>query len=280
VAPDTGRERPITELLPPPKLVPSPPIDMVSVPAGEFWMGAADGERDARSDEQPRHRVNITQGFSLGKFKVTQAQFQEVMGNNPSSFGPEGQFKNKVKDVDTRQHPVESITWLEAVSFCNRLSERHGLTPYYRIDGAKVTVRGGTGFRLPTEAEWEYAARGKTQTRWHFGDDAAELGEFAWFADNSDGTTHPVGQKRPNAFGLCDMHGNVREWCWDRYGADYYRDSPTSDPPGPGIGTNRVARGGAWNDTARRTRAAARETRGIDYGLTAPIGLRVARSAE
>src|SRR5262249_10058803 len=149
---------------------------------GEFWMGSSDSDKDALDDEKPRRKIKITQPFFLAKTKITQAQFEEIMGTNPSAFSAKGRFKNLVEGKDTRQHPVESISWIEAVRFCNRLSERHELEPYYQIEGKTVTIRGGTGYRLPTEAEWEYACRGGTPTKWYFGENVADLDQHAWFA--------------------------------------------------------------------------------------------------
>jgi formylglycine-generating enzyme required for sulfatase activity/tRNA A-37 threonylcarbamoyl transferase component Bud32 len=268
-----------------PDVVPSPTgktpaVEMVRIPAGEFWMGSPDSDRHAGSDERPRQKVKITQPFLLGRTEVTQAQYEEVMGGNPSAFGPKGRFKSRLKEKEAGQLPVESVSWLDAVCFCNRLSERHGLEPYYRIVGERVTVRGGTGYRLPTEAEWEYAARGGTTTTWHFGEKVDDLGQHAWFADNAGDVTHPVGRKKANPFGLFDMHGNVPEWCWDRYDPEYYGRLPSSDPPGPGHGDIRVFRGGAWNSRAPQTRPAARNSLGLAYSVQTIVGIRVARNAE
>jgi formylglycine-generating enzyme required for sulfatase activity len=258
----------------------TPVIPMVRIPAGEFWMGSPDSDRHAAADEKPRQRVRITLPFLLGKTEVTQAQYQEVMGTNPSAFGPRGRFKNRLKVKDTALLPVESVSWLDAVRFCNRLSERLGLTPYYKIDGERVTIRGGTAYRLPTEAEWEYACRGGKSTTWCFGENAEDLGRFAWFAGNAGGATHAVGQKKANPFGLFDMAGNVPEWCWDRYDPAYYARLPSSDPPGAGFGDIRVFRGGAWNSRAPETRAASRNSLGIAYSVQTIVGIRVARNAE
>lgn len=258
----------------------APQIDMVHVAAGEFWMGASESDRDAAENEKPRRRVKITQAFFLGKTKITQAQYKEVMGTNPSAFSAAGRFKERVKGKDTKDHPVESISWLDAVRFCNRLSERHELPPYYQIDGDRVTVRGGAGYRLPTEAEWEFAARAGSTTTWYFGENPAELAEHAWYLANSGDITHPVALKKPNPHGLHDIYGNVPEWCWDRYDPTYYKRMPLSDPPGSGEGTTRVYRGGAWNVAAPQTRTSSRDSLGSAYSVLTIVGMRVARNAE
>jgi formylglycine-generating enzyme required for sulfatase activity len=246
---------------------------------GEFLRGSDADDRLGRADERPQRKVRITQPFLLGKFEVTQAQWNEVMRKNPSRFNPKGAYDKAVKGVDTHDHPVDSVPWLEAIRFCNKLSERHGLAPYYRIEGNTVTIKGGDGYRLPTEAEWEYACRAGTSTRWSFGDREADLKDHGWFEGNSGGTTQPVGKKKPNAWGLYDMHGNVPEWCWDRYGADYYRDSPGTNPTGAGGGLARVLRGGSWDQPAHTTRSAARSMLVSTYGPTTSLGgLRVARN--
>jgi formylglycine-generating enzyme required for sulfatase activity len=146
------------------------------------------------------------------------------------------------------------------VTFCNTLSEREGLKPFYEIDGNNVRVPdwGGTGYRLPTEAEWEYACRAGSPTRYGFGNDENKLGEYAWYTANSGSHTHPVGEKKPNAFGLHDMHGNVWEWCWDSLDAHYYEQLPTDDPRGPERASARVSRGGGWFCGPRLARSADR----------------------
>ncbi|CCI36663.1 formylglycine-generating enzyme family protein [Microcystis aeruginosa] len=160
-------------------------LKMVNLPAGEFLMGSADSDPDAKSYEKPQHQVKVN-SFAIGKYPVTQAQYEAVMGTNPSYF------KNNP------QNPVEKVSWNDAQAFCQKLSQITGKT-----------------YRLPTEAEWEYACRAGTTTRFYFGDDANQLGDYAWYDGNSQKTTHPVGQKRPNAWGLHDMIGNVWEWCKD-----------------------------------------------------------------
>jgi len=170
------------------------------------------------------------------------------MGVNPSGFSASGAGKEKVTGRLTNRHPVESVSWLDVVTFCNRLSTMEGVRPFYEIDDESVRVLdwNGVGYRLPTEAEWEYACRAMTKTRYSFGDDVARAGEFAWSNTNAGDVTHPVGGKRPNEFGLYDMNGNVSEWCWDWYGSKYYVRPPVEDPRGPDGGTDRVVRGGAW----------------------------------
>ncbi len=195
-------------------------------------MGSPDDDKEAREDEKPQHRVRISRPFYLGLYEVTQAQYKAVMGVNPSSFSSTGRLKSSVAGRSTDLHPVETVCWLDAVRFCNKLSTMDGVRPFYELDGDAVRVpeRSGAGYRLPTEAEWEYACRARTKTRWSFGDGDASATEFGWFDGTSDNRTHPVGEKRPNGFGLFDMHGNVREWCWDSFDVMYYGKSTMVDP--------------------------------------------------
>lgn len=192
------------------------------IPAGEFIMGAPESEEkdvDSLYTAAPEHRVRITQSFYLGIHEVTQEQYETVMGYNPSEFkGPE--------------HPVEQVNWLEAVAFCEKLS----LLPEERA-AART-------YRLPTEAEWEYACRAGTRTHFHFGDNDSSLAHYAWYRANSDLSTHPVGKRLPNNWGLYDMQGNVAEWCADWYG--WYTSDEVSDPQGLIMGSGRVFRGGIW----------------------------------
>ncbi len=215
------------------------------IPAGEFLMGSPAGEAGRDSDEGPQHRVKITKPFYLGVHEVTQAQYEAVMGKKPSYF--------KGSDL-----PVESVSWEEAKEFCQRLSARENRT-----------------YRLPTEAEWEYACRANTTTAYNFGNETSQLGGSAWFYGNSDGKTHSVGAKRPNAWGLYDMHGNVWEWCEDWYGAEYYAKSPPEDPTGPATGSDRVFRGGSWSVSAANCRAANRSGYVPGY-RNSRLGFRVA----
>jgi formylglycine-generating enzyme required for sulfatase activity len=155
---------------------------------------------------------------------------------------------------------VDSVSWLDAVVFCNRLSEFDGLESYYSIAAGTVKIAGGDGYRLPSEAEWEYACRAGTLTAYSFGDDLARLGGYAWFADNSGNQTHEVGLLAPNPFGLHDMHGNLWEWCWDWYSPAGHEQRGDGDLDGGGVpeGTERVLRGGSWNADAPSLRSAAR----------------------
>jgi len=182
---------------------------LVPIPAGTFTMG-----RPAVA-----HKVTLTKPFLLGQHEVTQEQYEKVMGTNPSKF------KGK-------QNPVEGVSWNDAVEFCRKLSQ---------LSEEKAA---GYVYRLPTEAEWECACRAETTTKYSFGDSASELGAYGWYDENSEKTTHPVGGKKPNPWGLYDMHGNVFEWCQDWYG-DYPSGSVT-DPTGAASGSSRVIRGGGW----------------------------------
>jgi formylglycine-generating enzyme required for sulfatase activity/serine/threonine protein kinase len=222
-------------------------IKLKRIPAGTFRMGSPD-DKVAGSDEKPQREVRISRPFYLGVFEVTQAQYQAVTGQNPSYFSSTGEGKNAIAGRSTDQHPVETVSWLDAVRFCNTLSERESLRPFFEIDGDKVRVPdwSGTGYRLPTEAEWEYACRAGSTTRYGFGDDERELSKYAWFGEALEKGTHAVGQKQPNAWGLYDMHGNVWEWCWDWYDEGYYKQMLNVNPTGPSKGTARVLRGGSF----------------------------------
>ncbi|MCY2986332.1 MAG: SUMF1/EgtB/PvdO family nonheme iron enzyme, partial [Planctomycetota bacterium] len=206
-------------------------MKLALIPAGKFLMGSPDSDTETGSDEKPQHRVQITEPFYLGVYEVTQAQYQKVVGNNPSKF----------KDESL---PVGTVSWDDAMAFCKRLSEV-----------AEERAAGRT-YRLPTEAEWEYACRAGSTSKYSFGDSEAELGTYAWYNKNSNSTTHPVGEKQANAWGLYDMHGNVYEWCQDAYGP--YKAGPASDSLGPGSVSGRVFRGGGWSSTAAFCRSAGR----------------------
>jgi len=226
--PEPTRVQTIVPATAPPSLKRLASMEFVRIPAGVFLMGCSPGDDECSNDEKPAHQVRITKAFEMGKFPVTQAQWEEVVGRNPSHFkGP--------------KRPVERVSWNEVQKFLSDL-----------------TARGdGYHYRLPTEAEWEYAARAGSTTRYCFGDDEAMLPDYAWFGKNSGGETHPVGQKQPNAWGLYDVHGNVWEWCQDWYAA--YEAVPLVDPAGPASGMFRVVRGASFFDVARYLRAAYRD---------------------
>jgi len=219
-------------------LRPSSGGEMVLVPAGEFTMGDSAGQ----ADERP-HAVSVS-ALYVDRYPVTQEFYQKVMAANPS----------KRKGAKS---PVEQMRWTEAATFCNRCSELDGLTPCYDLKTWECNFA-AAGYRLPTEAEWEYACRAGSTARYCYGDDPGALPQYAWFKPHSGGTPKPVGQKAPNRWGLYDMHGNVWEWCNDFYGENYYSESPKENPRGPRTGTKRVLRGGAWDCTAEKCRAACR----------------------
>ena len=216
--------------------------EMVLIPAGTFTMGSTSG----KPDEAPAHEVQID-AFWIDRTEVTQEQYGKLVLANPSHFkGPD--------------RPVEQVSWAVAASFCNLRSRDEGLEPCYNEeteDAAKCNFQ-ANGYRLPTEAEWEYACRAGSTTEWSFGSDARQLKDHAWYGENASKKTQPVAQKEPNAWGLYDMHGNVAEWCNDDYEGGYYAASPGKDPRGPADGEKYVLRGGAWNSRPEGCRSAAR----------------------
>ncbi len=230
-------------------------LKMVSLPAGQFLMGSPDSDPDARDNEKPPHQVQVN-GFAIGKYSVTQAQYEAVMGKNPSHFKNNSWLKNNL------QNPVEQVSWNDAQAFCQKLSQITGKT-----------------YRLPTEAEWEYACRAGTTTRYYFGDDASQLGDYAWYIANSQSKTHPVGQKKPNAWGLYDMSGNVWEWCEDDW-HDNYIGAPTDGSAWINNNDNdyRIRRGGSWYYDPNNCRSAYRSNynrRGLtddDFGFRVVCG--------
>lgn len=232
-------------------------VRLVYIPPGEFMMGTPSTARDRESDEGPLHRVRVTKGFYMAKYLVTQSLYESVVGQNPSFF-------------KSGNRPVEAVTWHSATDFCEQLSKRPGAE-----------------FRLPTEAEWEYSCRAGTTTPYHFGDSKSKMSDYAWYhipeygtssrgsgaylgspatiargsTDSSEAPRHvtcPVGEKKPNAWGLYDMYGNVTEWCLDWYDDGYYAHSPIDDPGGPSSGTKRVVRGGLRLGYWRSPRSAIR----------------------
>jgi len=196
---------------------------LVPIPAGEFQMGSPDSVSDAYDNEKPQHLVKITRPFYLSVYEVTQQQYEKVMGDRP--------LQDKGYVQDGPNYPASNVSWHAAVEFCHDLSELEGVE-----------------YRLPTEAQWEYACRAGTTTAYSFGDDASQLGQYAWCRENAWGIgekyAHRIGQKLPNPWGLYDMHGNVREWCQDWY-APYGSEMALSAPMGPAYGKLRVLRGGS-----------------------------------
>ena len=211
----------------------SPPGNTVFIPPGTFRMGSPPDELDRADWEGPQTAVTISRGFWMGKHEVTQGEYLALMGNNPSHFATIGGY------AEDLSRPVEAVTWFDATNYCAVLTQRE------RLAGRMPT---NCVYRLPTEAEWEYACRGWTSTRYSFGDDLSytNLTDYAWYYANSSGMTHPVGQKLPNPWGLHDMHGNVWEWCQDWYGD--YTGGIALDPQGPVTGALRGFRGGSWSD--------------------------------
>ena len=221
-------------------------MEMVPIPAGTFIMGSPTSE-EGRADDETQHEVTISKAFYMGATEVTQGQWEVVMGFSPSRF--EGRYL-----------PVETVSWEECQRFISKLNAK---------------VRGG-GFRLPTEAEWEYACRAGTTTRFHSGGADGDLAAAGWCGANSDGKTHRVGGKKPNAWGLRDMHGNVWEWCSNWYEKEYPRGKVT-DPAGPETGTSRVVRGGSWYDVPRFCRSAIRSSSSPSFRVSY-VGFRFVRT--
>ncbi|MDG6243285.1 MAG: formylglycine-generating enzyme family protein [Methanolobus sp.] len=225
-------------------------MEFVSIPDGEFFMGSQSDEKNWYRNERPLHKVCIGNAFFLGRFEVTQKQWTDIMGINPS----------RIKDDD---RPVDKISWNEAQEFISRLNERESTDKY----------------RLPTEAEWEYACRAGTTGRYSFGDNEAQLGEYACFGDESTGA-YPVGQKRPNPWGLYDMHGNLWEWVQDRY-HESYEGAPADGSAWEETGSNAkefyVLRGGSWITSAVGCRSASRYYYSPNGRRSRRMGLRIVR---
>ena len=245
-------------------------IPMVLIPAGTFQMGNTGACLEWTPDETLVQTVTISREFYMSKYEVTQKQYQSVMDTNPSYFKGENL-------------PVETVSWYESVAFCNALSQLEGLTPCYTINGTNVTCNWeANGYRLPTEAEWEYACKAGTSTDFYSGSLTnenctpidANLDNIAWYCGNANNTTHPVGQKQPNAFGLYDMSGNVWEWCWDWYSS--YSSTAVTDPTGASTGSFRVYRGGSWCINAYYCRSACRISYAPNYDNLI-IGFRIVR---
>jgi len=229
-------------------------LELVLIPAGRFRMGVQAGEDD---DQKTGYQwVRITKSFQMGKYEVTQEQWEKVMGTNPSNF-------------KGAKNPVENVSWDDCQEFLKKLNALPHPNPLPPGEGARVRDL----FRLPTEAEWEWACRAGTRTRFCFGDEESGLADYGWYDGNSGGTTHPVGTRKPNAWGLFDCHGNVWEWCADWYGYDCYTRWPKDDPTGPATGSDRVLRGGPWDFNPGFCRSSGRD-RSILAGRIGNLGFR------
>ncbi|MFZ2958948.1 MAG: formylglycine-generating enzyme family protein [Candidatus Ozemobacteraceae bacterium] len=264
-------------------------MNFAQIPAGTFQMGSA-------TDATPVHSVTITTAFLMGTCEVTQEQYQSITGVNPSFFVPT-ETKYSSGYSNTASQPVEHVSWFDAVRYCNSLSTNQSLTPCYKNQSDNTIIASGdtvicewtaNGYRLPTEAEWEYSCRANTTTDYYWGDESSEalMKQYAWYYLNAydsywtvphavKGGTQPVGTRLPNQFGLYDMSGNVWEWCWDRYSA--YTSDAVTDPRGSGEGIDRVCRGGRWGYYTSICRSANR----YGYEPTSPgiyVGFRIVRT--
>ena len=249
--------------------IPSPrpkPAGMVFVQGGSFAMGDVLGN-STQKDEKPVHKVTVSPCYR-GKYEGTQAEGRRVTGKSPGKFSGDNR-------------PVEQVSWFDAVRYCNRRSRKEGLAPCYSTDGARIVCNfKANGYRLPTEAEWEYAAKGGmkgvNKQRPYLFAGGNDVNSLAWYYGNSGFETHPVGGKSPNQLGLYDMSGNVYEWCWDWYGS--YGSGDQQNPKGPASGTDRVFRGGSWFCSATSVRVSfrAHNTPAVRYDN---FGFRVVRSA-
>jgi formylglycine-generating enzyme required for sulfatase activity len=232
--------------------------EWISIDPGKFLMGSLDSEPGRDIDESPAHDVTISRGYNLGKYPISRGQWEETMETAP--------WQGQTRATSSPTLPATFISWNDVHEFITRLNASDGDWQY----------------RLPSEAEWEYAARAGTNSMWSFGEDRHALGDHAWYVDSEsdapDQTPREIGTKLPNPWGLHDMHGNVWEWCQDIYGESYYAESPTVDPHGPGDapGSPRVIRGGYFRYFTRHSRSASRNTRRPDECQRA-IGVRLVR---
>ena len=264
------------------------------IPPGEFLMGSTPEEIAAAlkdvplednlwhefiNSQTPQHKVILTQPVYLSVYELTQAEYSRVMGNNPSYFAPTGQGKDAVAGRDTGRHPVETVSWNDAAEFCAKLSHQETLKPFYLRVNETISPLDGTGYRLPTEAEWEAACRAGTTTRYWTGDRDEDLTKAGWLRDNSGGRTHAVGELQANPFGFFDMHGNLWEWVQDSWDATFYaqfREKPAINPSSLfTTGNWHISRGSHWENPAPHSQSAVR----FAYDSATPgngVGVRVA----
>ncbi|WP_370575246.1 formylglycine-generating enzyme family protein [Methanomethylovorans sp.] len=226
-------------------------MDLIPIPAGEFYMGSLSDENNWYRNERPLHKVSMVNGFFLGRYQVTQKQWTDIMGVNPSR-------------IPGDDRPVDRISWSEAQEFIRRLNEKEATGKY----------------RLPTEAEWEYACRAGTDSRYSFGDEGSELSDYGWYSENESTGAYPVGRKKPNPWGLYDMHGNLWEWVQDRY-HDNYEGAPADGSAWGEAASNAkvlyVLKGGSWITSAVGCRSASRYYYSPDGRRSRRIGVRIAR---
>jgi formylglycine-generating enzyme required for sulfatase activity len=242
---------------PPKEITNSIGMKLVLIPKGTFMMGSPKSEEE-RQDDETQHEVTIGKDYYLGVYEVTQAQYEKVMGKNPSYF------QGAIVGNENADLPVDNVSWDDVVEFCKKLSD------------LPEEKKAGRMYRLPTEAEWEYACRAGSKTAYSFDDEEGLLPEYGWFSRNSSRRTHTVGLLEPNAWGLHDMHGNVWEWCSDWY--EEYPKGAVSDPTGPKEGSDRVIRGGSWDYEAAHCRSANRNGRDPSFRFDY-YGFRVALSS-
>jgi formylglycine-generating enzyme required for sulfatase activity len=235
---------------------PVPKIDTVEVKSGKYIRGS----ESSSINEMPAKEITISNTLIVSKYEITQRVFETVSGENPSR-------------TVALELPVENVSWISAIEFCNTLSILNGLEPVYKITGLDITYEADkNGWRLPTEAEWEYICRAGTDGDFS---GTGNIDNMGWYGNNSGLQLHPVGSKQANAFGVYDIHGNVWEWCWDFYDDNYYSSSPDIDPKGPKSGVRRVIRGGSWNDGINFARSS---NRSIPENLNGNIGFRIVRN--
>ena len=247
----------ISSAQPPKEITNSIGMKLVLIPKGTFMMGSPESEK-GRNENETQHEVTISKDYYLGVHEVTQAQYEKVIGKNPSHF------QGAIVGNENADLPVEQVSWDDAVAFCKKLSD------------LPEEKKAGRVYRLPTEAQWEYACRAGSKTAYSFDDEEGLLPVYGWFIRNSSQRTHTVGLLEPNAWGLYDMHGNVWEWCSDWH--EEYPKGAVSDPSGPREGSGRVSRGGGWGLVAAFCRSASRNWYDPSFRDNRDNGFRVALS--